>query len=240
MKGSNNQDFRSIPRLWTDVAGWRALDMGCGRGLYALELVRRGAVVVGCDMNLASLREARRLDRGGRCLWVCSDAANLPFKRGVFDLVVSVEVLTHIAPDTRRSVFRETRRILRMGGLAFYTLHNALRLSLARWLRLRRAALVYYTVNLNVWPTVPSEAQAMLRDGGMTPRTLVRYLNYHSRFDYEFFVAHPLLSRMVITIEELLSRLPLFRCLGITFLQVAEKTSENPELDFDAFAGGKH
>jgi 2-polyprenyl-3-methyl-5-hydroxy-6-metoxy-1,4-benzoquinol methylase len=50
-----------------DVVGLRVLDAGCGPGLYAEEVVRRGAAVVGFDESPDMVRLDRlRLDRAHR------------------------------------------------------------------------------------------------------------------------------------------------------------------------------
>ena len=41
-----------------DLGGWRALDIGCNAGFYSFELARRGAEVVGIDMDPHYLRQA--------------------------------------------------------------------------------------------------------------------------------------------------------------------------------------
>ena len=58
--------WRSWPRIFDalpSVSGARILDLGCGRGDHAAELVRRGAVVVGIDANeeLIGVARSRRL-----------------------------------------------------------------------------------------------------------------------------------------------------------------------------------
>ena len=47
------------PFLPHDLAGWRALDIGCNAGFYTFELARRGANVVGVDVDERYLRQAR-------------------------------------------------------------------------------------------------------------------------------------------------------------------------------------
>src|SRR5207249_10557943 len=46
--------------LLGDVAGKRVLDAGCGPGLYAEELLRRGATIVGLDQSPDMIDLARR------------------------------------------------------------------------------------------------------------------------------------------------------------------------------------
>jgi len=47
------------PELPPDLTGWTALDLGCNAGFYSIELARRGARVVGLDLDPHFLRQAR-------------------------------------------------------------------------------------------------------------------------------------------------------------------------------------
>ena len=47
------------PHLPADLTGWCALDIGCNAGFYSIELARRGAQVVGLDLDPHFLRQAR-------------------------------------------------------------------------------------------------------------------------------------------------------------------------------------
>jgi len=47
------------PAIPEDLGGWTALDIGCNAGFYSFELARRGAHVVGIDMDEHYLRQAR-------------------------------------------------------------------------------------------------------------------------------------------------------------------------------------
>ena len=47
------------PAIPEDLAGWRALDIGCNAGFYSFELARRGASVVAMDVDERYLRQAR-------------------------------------------------------------------------------------------------------------------------------------------------------------------------------------
>jgi SAM-dependent methyltransferase len=224
--GANNQDFRILPGLWPDIRTLPVLDMGCGSGLYTREMARRGADAVGVDLDIHLLRRAREQEGGGRCWWVCADARHLPFREGVFAMVVCVEVLTHVDPQTRCSAFAEAARVLGAEGASFFSLHNRLRLTLASWLRLRRSVKEYKTTNLSVWPTTPDEARSMLSRFSLRPQSHLHYVNYHSRFTHDFNIRYPFLARFVIACEGLLSRLPLVRRLAITFIITANRTGD--------------
>lgn len=55
-----NRKWRRIsPHVPDDLAGWRALDVGCNAGFYTFELAKRGAQVVGIDLNVHYLNQAR-------------------------------------------------------------------------------------------------------------------------------------------------------------------------------------
>jgi 2-polyprenyl-6-hydroxyphenyl methylase/3-demethylubiquinone-9 3-methyltransferase len=93
--------------------GLHVLDVGCGEGAFAAELVRAGADVVGIDVAEEPLRRARTLHPeldlrlvDGEGAWGLGDAA--------FDLVWAGEVIEHVA-DTARWL-SEVRRVLRSGG----------------------------------------------------------------------------------------------------------------------------
>lgn len=53
-KWDNIQD--SIPE---DLSGWRVLDIGCNAGFYSIELAKRGADVLGIDLDEHYLKQAR-------------------------------------------------------------------------------------------------------------------------------------------------------------------------------------
>src|SRR5687767_4883512 len=57
------------------VRGRRVLDLGCGHGMAAVVLARCGARVVGCDLSVGYLAEARRRAEANGVLvsWVKAD-----------------------------------------------------------------------------------------------------------------------------------------------------------------------
>jgi SAM-dependent methyltransferase len=107
--------------------GAYTLDVGCGHGLYSLDIARRGAVLVGCDLERSALAAARQTAQGlglnGRTLYLAADGAHLPLPDSQFDLVVCNCVLEHIADDT--AALAAMARSLRPGGALYLTVDNA-------------------------------------------------------------------------------------------------------------------
>src|SRR5215204_4805527 len=47
------------PHVPRDLSGWSCLDIGCNAGFYTFELARRGATVLGIDLDEKYLAQAR-------------------------------------------------------------------------------------------------------------------------------------------------------------------------------------
>jgi SAM-dependent methyltransferase len=92
--------------------GRQTLELGCGEGRVARDLVARKHRVIGIDSSPTLLRHAREADPAGK--YTLADAARLPFDSASFDLVVAYNSLMDIA-DMPRAV-REAARVLEPGG----------------------------------------------------------------------------------------------------------------------------
>lgn len=98
--------------------GARVLDVPCGAGRHALELAKRGALVLGVDKTAAYLAAARRAGaRQPRARFVRGDMRRLPY-RGEFDaamnLWTSFGYFARYADDLK--VLRGVARALKPGG----------------------------------------------------------------------------------------------------------------------------
>jgi len=92
----------------------RVLDVGCGTGLLAAALRRRGVMVVGVDGSEGMLRIMRQFGRGPAVL---ANAALLPFADGQFDGAYCVALVHHLgASAPLRGVLFEVVRVTRPGG----------------------------------------------------------------------------------------------------------------------------
>lgn len=110
-------DRPAVLDLCGDVTGKRVLDAGCGPGLYAEELVARGARVEGFDQSSDMVEVAtRRL--GDRAQFRVHDLADPMgwLADDVVDLVVCALTL-HYVTD-RVAALAEFRRVLATGGRA--------------------------------------------------------------------------------------------------------------------------
>lgn len=97
-------------------SGERAIDIGCGTGIYALELARRGIRVVGLDASFEMIAIAREKFReaGLTGLWVCGSAEALPFRSASADLALAVTSLCFVSEPDR--AIAEMRRLITPDG----------------------------------------------------------------------------------------------------------------------------
>jgi SAM-dependent methyltransferase len=120
-------ELRLMAPFVEHVEGWRVLDVGCGHGLYSLDLARRGATIVGCDVQRPTLADARRtadsLGLEGRTLFLVADGATLPLPDEQFEFVVCNCVLEHIGDDS--AALAAMARCLKIGGLLYLSVDNA-------------------------------------------------------------------------------------------------------------------
>jgi SAM-dependent methyltransferase len=88
----------------------RALENGCGVGMYAAHLAIHAGCVVGLEYDL----ERAALARGMGAQVVNAAGERLPFLAQSFDVILSHEVLEHVVDDAL--AIREMLRVLRPGG----------------------------------------------------------------------------------------------------------------------------
>jgi 2-polyprenyl-6-hydroxyphenyl methylase/3-demethylubiquinone-9 3-methyltransferase len=129
-------DFRPLHQInplrldWIDglapLAGKRVLDVGCGGGILADSMARRGADVLGIDLAAKPLKvaqlhaiEAATPRIAYREVAVEALADEMP---GAFDVVTCMEMLEHV-PDPG-SIVAACGRLVKPGGWAFFSTIN--------------------------------------------------------------------------------------------------------------------
>jgi 2-polyprenyl-6-hydroxyphenyl methylase/3-demethylubiquinone-9 3-methyltransferase len=108
------------------MPGKRVVDIGCGGGILADAMARRGAEVLGIDLATKSLRvaqlhalEAETANVTYREVSAEALAAEQP---GAFDAVTCMEMLEHV-PDPS-SIVRACATLVRPGGWVFFSTIN--------------------------------------------------------------------------------------------------------------------
>jgi 2-polyprenyl-6-hydroxyphenyl methylase/3-demethylubiquinone-9 3-methyltransferase len=114
-----------VDRICAGLAGKHVLDVGCGGGILAESMARRGATVTGIDMGEAPLKvaELHALESG-----VQVDYQRIPVETLAqqapesFDVVTCMEMLEHV-PDPA-SVVQACAQLARPGGKIFFSTLN--------------------------------------------------------------------------------------------------------------------
>lgn len=124
---------REFHRLVEAQHGTRALDIGCGTGELAAELLSKFSVVQGTEISEVALEVGRR--RYPDVAFHRVDGMRLPFPGNHFDLITSDQVLEHIYPSETDLFFSEIARVLTPGGVAIIATPNGaeLRRRILRW-----------------------------------------------------------------------------------------------------------
>jgi len=101
------------------MQGLRALDFGCGHGMAAVVLARRGAKVTAFDLSWGYLSEARKRARANSVdvHFVQANGERLPFADASFDRIWGNAILHHLNLQTTAS---ELFRVLTPGGIAVF------------------------------------------------------------------------------------------------------------------------
>lgn len=120
-----NAVMRLIDSARTD--GKRLLDVGCGAGSYAPELVRRGHDVYCIDISFKMVKEAKRLllqeGVAQRAHFCQGDVERLSFPPNMFDVIIAAGVLEYLETDDK--AVKELYRVVKPNGVVIVTLNNS-------------------------------------------------------------------------------------------------------------------
>jgi 2-polyprenyl-6-hydroxyphenyl methylase/3-demethylubiquinone-9 3-methyltransferase len=105
------------------VAGRQLVDVGCGGGILAEAMARRGATVTGIDMGEAPLARLHQEESGVDVRYLQSTAEELAQQEpGTFDIVCCLEMLEHV-PDPG-SVISACAELAKPGSSLYFSTIN--------------------------------------------------------------------------------------------------------------------
>jgi SAM-dependent methyltransferase len=130
-----HQRRRAIALRWIEELALpsraRVLEVGCGAGLLAIDLARRGYDVDCIDSSKAMVElaaaEAKEADVAGRLSVDIGDVHALGFESGVFDLVIALGVLPFL--HSPKTALAQMVRVTRPGGSVILSSDNKFRLN---------------------------------------------------------------------------------------------------------------
>ena len=130
-----NSEFRPLHEInplrleWINalapVAGKRVVDIGCGGGILAEAIAKKGATVTGIDLSEKALKvaELHSLESGVSVRYELTSAEDLAAREaGQYDIVTCMEMLEHV-PDPASTV-AACARMVRPGGWVFVSTLN--------------------------------------------------------------------------------------------------------------------
>ena len=124
-------------KLLNPLSGEKILDVGCGTGVFTIDVMAQGSRITGIDISEPMLRKAvNKIDKISRYAFngICADMCALPFADNSFDKVLSMTAIEFIE-DAKKAV-AELDRVIRQGGTIVLTTLN----SLSPWAEQRRKA----------------------------------------------------------------------------------------------------
>lgn len=103
-----------IMAILSEIGAQRVLDIGCGHGALARNLLRAGYTVTGIDPAPEAVAAARRAVPDAR--FEACGAEALPFEATTFDAAIFLNSLHHVPVPLMTTALLEALRVLRPGG----------------------------------------------------------------------------------------------------------------------------
>ncbi|MCW2495467.1 MAG: demethylmenaquinone methyltransferase [Jatrophihabitans sp.] len=188
LSGGMDRRWRRRTRQCLELQpGQRVLDLAAGTGVSTAELLRSGAVAVGCDFSLGMVRTGHATRGRELVPFVAGDGMHLPFADGVFDAVTISFGLRNIADPS--VALAEMARVVRPGGrlvvcefsrptfapFRYIYLNYLMRMLpwIARRVSSNADAYVYLAESIRAWPAQEELAHTIVASGW----SRVRYRN---------------------------------------------------------------
>jgi 2-polyprenyl-3-methyl-5-hydroxy-6-metoxy-1,4-benzoquinol methylase len=93
------------------------LDIGCGRGELVQACAEKGSNAIGIDYSPAAVKMSKNWK--GNAVIIQASATALPFGEEVFDKVIMLDLVEHLAPGDFLKCLEEVGRVLKKGGQVF-------------------------------------------------------------------------------------------------------------------------
>jgi SAM-dependent methyltransferase len=127
----------TVARLLPDLRNQRILEIGCGRGDFAVWLAARypqtEVNAVDFSVEAIEIAKSRAASSGALVNFAVDDAESLTFRDCSFDYVISCECMEHVADPLRMA--REIYRVLHPGGRFILTTENYFNGMIVAWLQ---------------------------------------------------------------------------------------------------------
>jgi len=175
-----------------DLGGLDLLEIGCSAGYGSVVYAEAFRGVTGIDIDEPAVRHAKASNARANVRYLVMDSQSTAFPDASFDAVVCTHIYEHV-PDARR-LMREIHRLLRPGGVCFFSAGNRLcwmephyRLPLLsvlprfiahRYLRLLGRGTSYYEKHLTYWGLRKLVSEFELLD--YTIRTVEDPVRFHA------------------------------------------------------------
>ena len=191
----------------------RALELGCGTGIFLQHAAATAARIVALDISLPLLEKARsRVAAYPRVRLVRGDAECMPYPNDTFDAVYGSSVLHHIDLDR---TLREVFRVLRPGGVAAFAEPNLLNPQVAFMMKVG-AVKPWFGVSPDEMAVTRFRAKRALEKAGYVESSVRLFDFLHPQVPASLVAA---VARMSLFLE----RLPFVREISGSFLLAGRK-----------------
>jgi len=101
-----------------EIKPCKALDIGCGEGLYSIYLASKGFNVTGIDISQNAVKSAKKhaKEKGLKIRFIAMDIKDLSELEEKFDFVFEWALMHHIMPPQRQKYVEDLSKILKKGG----------------------------------------------------------------------------------------------------------------------------
>ena len=117
-------ESRLLLELLNPLSGDKILDVGCGTGIFTMDVMALGPIITGVDISQPMLRKAMNKTSQSGFTGICADMRALPFEDNSFDKVLSMTAIEFIA-DAKKAI-DEIDRVTKKGGSIVVTTLNSL------------------------------------------------------------------------------------------------------------------